>query len=933
MASILDQLPPKPEFVSDPAYNPFTAEELEQIEALKKLSIDDVEALSGRDYEPTTRDFYAIDSLYSLDRDDAIALDTHEDGSITLHVAIADVAAFIPKGSPLDLRAIAQAVTRYGEPQQGMSGQTEQLRVNIFGDDLSEQYMSLASHHNPAKREAQFPHLPADQTHDNLLLVCSVTIDPEDRVVRTEISRQKGKIHRLSKKEAARWIDENRANFEHMADELAMRLGNRRLANPHYNVFTGSFDIEQQDVPSAEDGQMSKEEAGVATVQLMIQESMILTNQETARMMSGAGIPYMFRNHPVTVHYTENGRSHAKHVFDSDEMQRLFDLKEAGKIQIRFIEPDRAMVDSIMKGHMGLGMLFYAWWTSPIRRYTDLVNQRTAHYLLDVMAEIETQAPEVDTHAMWDYDAQGQQDATRLLFGLVQLHDYQDAQPLLDLFGDLGVRDPDGLLDVIWQDHGLPYTMEEVEYMAEVFNIRLSAEKARESARPGKTASVSPNDWRDPAADLELLRKVFPEPDYYKLVRNERAAHGEVKAYSRRGFAKVMQAALQQPAAVFPEDAPITQEAIETVKAACYERMADDRLSYEVYSMVFSIADPQRVWRDLREAMWEKVRQDPELAERVVQKLGQPDGYALSRSFHMQVPFDPEWLGINIREADVPIGEGEEALTRRASLVVATDIDGGLWTAEGTPIAMGGDDMARIHLRRDAAVAFLDGFMQNQLQPLERTQIPAELWQLHKKGPLLQGKVGGHALDNYLRSLGDDVTAHAHRVLPTADAQLIEAAVEETLQSEASLKKQYKALQAQVRELLPAVAKLRDDGDMFTARELLFELFEMMGYESQMDTQQTGSKGSGRRPWSTTITFTQGGSDDVVHEVKEQHRRKRPSQEAALNKAMDRLKTLHPEFFKESAADIVALKEQQLPQLVWQTIEDDAIRFVPVEVA
>jgi hypothetical protein len=927
MASILDQLPPKPEFVADPAYQPFTEEEQAQIDALTQLTMDEVEARTGRDYHATTQEFYAIDSLYSADRDDAIALERHADGSITLHVAIADVAAFIEKGSPLDLRGIAQAVTRYGEPEKGKNGKTEQLRVNVFGDALSEQYMSLASHADPANVAEQYPHLAADDTHDNLLLVCSVTLDGDDKVVRTEISRQRGKIHRLSKKEAGQWIFENRENFEHLADELAMRLGNRRLSNPHYDVFTGAFDVERQEIPSAEDGQMTQEEAGVATVQLMIQEAMILTNQETARIMDASGIPYMFRNHPITVHYTEQGQTRVQSVFDSETMQHLFDEQKRGRINIRFIEPDRAKVESTMRGHMGLGMMFYAWWTSPIRRYTDLVNQRTSHYLLDVIEQLRDAAPEVDVDALWDYAENGQDHgATALLYGLVHLHDFGNAAPLQDLFNEWGVQDVDVVMQAM-QDAPLPYGQEEVDFIAGVFNERFSREKAKESARPRKKDSVSPNDWRDPAADLELLVKVFPAPDYEKLVRDERHPHGQVKSYSKSGFAKVVQAALQQPTAVFPEDAPITDEALATVQAACLKRMEEKRLSAEVYSMVFSIADPDGLWEDVRQAMWEHVRQEPELAEKVVRKLGMPDGYALSQSFHMQVPFEPEWLDIDVREADVVMGDDERK--RHAGLVVATAPDGSLWTAEGTPLALTDAHTARVHVKRDAAVAFLDAYMEGRLQPLDRAQVPMELWKLQKSGPMFQGKIGKQPFEDYLQELGEATSQRAERFLPQADAALIQVAVAEALQSKKSQKQKYKDLQRLIKDVVPAAEGERLDGDMLTAEELLKEMVQHMGYDMSIKTRQTGARKKSQRQWQTTVTITHE-AEDVAYDIQQQSSRKRASRDNAVAEAMQFVEDMHPQFFENMRDEVDQLQAMQLPQLARQTIEEDHVRFEPV---
>jgi exoribonuclease R len=78
-------------------------------------------------------DFVTLDPASSTDLDQAFALNSGEDGNLILHYAIADVGAFVPRGSAIEAEALRRGETIYS-PQ----GRTPQ-----YPESISEQAASL----------------------------------------------------------------------------------------------------------------------------------------------------------------------------------------------------------------------------------------------------------------------------------------------------------------------------------------------------------------------------------------------------------------------------------------------------------------------------------------------------------------------------------------------------------------------------------------------------------------------------------------------------------------------------------------------------------------------------------------------------------------------------------------------------------------------
>ncbi|PLX41989.1 MAG: ribonuclease R [Deltaproteobacteria bacterium] len=330
---------------------------------VKKADIDSREDLRGIP-------FVTIDGETAKDFDDAVQVDVAEDGTFTLRVAIADVSHYVKPGSKIDVEAYARGTSTY------------------FPDRV-------------------FPMLPEELSNN----LCSL-VPREDRlamVAEMEFSRggrRKAErffpatirsVHRLTYSEVARVLDDpDSEEAENLSDissslfnmwELARVIRARRKER-------GSIDF---DLPEAEivlDLQGQPEDIVRSQrnrAHFLIEEFMIAANEAVAEFLDGRHIPAPFRVHEEPDEVKMEGFRRFIHNFGyylgSVGKVRPADLQELasrteGKPEERVIS--QMMLRSMKKahyfpenlGHFGLASTHYLHFTSPIRRYPDLLVHR-----------------------------------------------------------------------------------------------------------------------------------------------------------------------------------------------------------------------------------------------------------------------------------------------------------------------------------------------------------------------------------------------------------------------------------------------------------------------------------------------------------------------------------------------------------------------------
>lgn len=110
--------------------------------------------------------------------------------------------------------------------------------------------------------------------------------------------------------------------------------------------------------------------------EMIVREFMILANASLAAYAAEAGIPLLYRNHQALPEVTR-----------AAVLAQIEGIVDAGAADVQVRGMPRLMARAKLgveaAGHYGLNLPAYAWFTSPLRRYADLVNQRMLEAHLD----------------------------------------------------------------------------------------------------------------------------------------------------------------------------------------------------------------------------------------------------------------------------------------------------------------------------------------------------------------------------------------------------------------------------------------------------------------------------------------------------------------------------------------------------------------------
>ena len=313
---------------------------------------------------------FTVDPDTAKDFDDAISVRREGDG-VRIWVHIADVSYFVPAGSPLDR----------GAYERGNSVYVPGLVAPMLPHELADDACSLRPH------------------EDRLCVTVEIAPGGEPSFYRSVIrSRERftyGQAQRiLEGGEQHELADEVR-----LADSVSAELRRRRFAR-------GALRVESPEVNFAFDGQGGVERAWLEaepTAHALIEELMILANEAVAAFLAGRRAESLYRVHeppePQSVAHllakladlevptppaprTESmsPSEAAKVAAEASELIADY-VAKAGRgreafpaLVLRALK--QAHYDPRNLGHSGLASTAYTHFTSPIRRYPDLVVHR-----------------------------------------------------------------------------------------------------------------------------------------------------------------------------------------------------------------------------------------------------------------------------------------------------------------------------------------------------------------------------------------------------------------------------------------------------------------------------------------------------------------------------------------------------------------------------
>lgn len=320
-----------------------------------------------------------IDGADAKDLDDAVRVEKLENGNYLLGVYIADVTHYVTENSPIDKEAL----------ERGTSVYLVDRVIPMIPHRLSNGICSL------------------NRGQDRLTIGCEMEVNRAGQVVSHEIFQAVIRTtERMTYKDVNKILvdkdEETRKkfqalvpNFERM-EELASILRHKRMKRGAID-----FDFKEAQILVDEEGKATdvviRERS---TGERLIEEFMLCANETVAEHFHWMDVPFIHRIHEspdeaklehffeflAGLGYVVKGTPNDIHPLELQKvLERVKGEKEEmviSKLMLRSMK--QAKYDPVSIGHFGLSTDFYTHFTSPIRRYPDLIVHRLIRtYLLN----------------------------------------------------------------------------------------------------------------------------------------------------------------------------------------------------------------------------------------------------------------------------------------------------------------------------------------------------------------------------------------------------------------------------------------------------------------------------------------------------------------------------------------------------------------------
>lgn len=334
----------------------------------------DKEQLKGRS-DLRNLPFVTIDGDDAKDFDDAVYCQANPRGGFQLQVAIADVSHYVPVGSPLDQEASRRGNSVY------FPGKV----VPMLPEALSNGICSL----NP--------------NVDRLCMVADMAISNEGKITRSRFYRAVIHSHaRLTYNQVGDWIEKGSTDSEHIALWPMLQTLHtlfKILQKTRKERGAMDFDSTETKIEFDDNRKIQRIVPLIRNdAHRLIEECMLAANVAVARYLEKEKIPTLYRVHAAP----EEEKVTALRQFLGElglelsggkvprpkDFQRTLAAIE-GRVDAHLIETvmlrslKQAQYIEANDGHFGLAYSAYTHFTSPIRRYPDLLIHRALGHLID----------------------------------------------------------------------------------------------------------------------------------------------------------------------------------------------------------------------------------------------------------------------------------------------------------------------------------------------------------------------------------------------------------------------------------------------------------------------------------------------------------------------------------------------------------------------
>eukprot|EP00752_Nemacystus_decipiens_P004584 g4184.t1 len=320
----------------------FSDEAMAQARAMIESPPPDPEAGIRRDL--THLKVYAIDSEDTNEVDDGLSVETLPDGAgERIWVHIADVSRWVPEGTPLYEEARRRRTTIY----------LPEGPVPMFPPEVAHGVLSLRAGKESYSLSMGITLGEAGDITDVMVTPSLVRVtyrltydDVEDMLANGIAGSDERELGRLDKLAQLR--------YRYRCDQGSV---DRFQKGPDHSIKA----IENPSVPGGYDVKVIMEDPSSRSIRL-VTEMMVLVGEGMGSIGGREGIPLPFRH------------QQPPDSFPEDELNSLPEKYCRAQGAYRYMSP--ATMATKPRQHWGLGLASYVQWSSPIRRYLDLL----AHY-------------------------------------------------------------------------------------------------------------------------------------------------------------------------------------------------------------------------------------------------------------------------------------------------------------------------------------------------------------------------------------------------------------------------------------------------------------------------------------------------------------------------------------------------------------------------
>jgi len=374
----------------------FPPEVLDQVKDIEP-GVVEKEVLKRRDFRDITT--FTIDPLTARDFDDALSYQELEDGKIEIGVHIADVTHYVPEGSPLDVEALNRSTSVYLVDRV----------LPMLPEKLSNDLCSLNPH------------------EDRYTFTAAFVFDKNKKIVDRWLGRTV--IHsdrRFTYEEAQEVIETGEGDYA--KEILMMNKIAHKLRKDKFKKGAISFESEEIKFELNDEGfpigMYVKERKDAHK---MIEDFMLLANKEVARFIAKKPqpeVPFVYRVHDLPnpdklqdfalfakeLGYTMNLNTPKEIAASFNGLYKAAETNEQLKmlepLAIRTMSKAEYTTDNI--GHYGLAFDYYTHFTSPIRRYSDVL----VHRYLDKNLKMDYRTKKADLEAKCKHISMQERKAT-----------------------------------------------------------------------------------------------------------------------------------------------------------------------------------------------------------------------------------------------------------------------------------------------------------------------------------------------------------------------------------------------------------------------------------------------------------------------------------------------------------------------------------------